>query len=53
MMVTDTAYYRNAAYHTPQDTFDRLDYVRMGKVVDGAFRAVVAEAGALYTLHIQ
>jgi Peptidase family M28 len=42
MMVTDTAFYRNKAYHTPQDTFDRLDYVRMGKVVDGVLRAVIA-----------
>jgi hypothetical protein len=41
MMVTDTAFYRNTAYHTPQDTADRLDYVRMGKVVDGVFRAVM------------
>jgi Peptidase family M28 len=47
MMVTDTAFYRNKAYHTPQDTFDRLDYVRMGKVVDGVYRAVMAEAGVL------
>jgi Peptidase family M28 len=47
MMVTDTAFYRNKAYHTPQDTFDRLDYVRMGKVVDGVLQAVVAEAGEL------
>jgi hypothetical protein len=46
MMVTDTAIYRNKAYHTPQDTADRLDYVRMGKVVDGVYRTVMAEAGA-------
>lgn len=45
MMVTDTAFYRNKAYHTPQDTADRLDYVRMGKVVDGVHRAVLAQAG--------
>ena len=44
MMVTDTAFYRNKAYHTPQDTADRLDYVRMGKVVDGVHRAVLAHA---------
>jgi Peptidase family M28 len=52
MMVTDTAFYRNKAYHTPQDTADRLDYMRMGKVVDGVYRAVMAEAGALYSLPI-
>jgi hypothetical protein len=44
MMVTDTAFYRNKAYHTPQDTADRLDYVRMGKVVDGVHGAVLAHA---------
>lgn len=42
MMVTDTAFYRNKAYHTPQDTADRLDYRRMAKVVDGV-RAVVMQ----------
>jgi hypothetical protein len=45
MMVTDTAFYRNKAYHTPQDTADRLDYARMGKVVDAVYQAVMAEAG--------
>jgi hypothetical protein len=44
MMVTDTAFYRNKAYHTPQDTADRLDYQRMGKVVDGVYRAVISQA---------
>jgi Zn-dependent M28 family amino/carboxypeptidase len=44
MMVTDTAFYRNKAYHTPQDTADRLDYVRMGKVVDGVHKAVRVHA---------
>jgi hypothetical protein len=43
-MVTDTAFYRNKAYHTPQDTADRLDYQRMGKVVDGVYRAVISQA---------
>jgi len=33
VMVTDTSFYRNEAYHTPEDTADRLDYVRMAKVV--------------------
>jgi hypothetical protein len=33
IMVTDTSFYRNEAYHTPEDTADRLDYVRMSKVV--------------------
>ena len=45
MMVTDTAFYRNKAYHTPQDTADRLNYRRMAKVVDGV-RAVVMQHAA-------
>lgn len=45
MMVTDTAFYRNRAYHTAQDTWDRLDYVRMAQVVDAVAAAVMAHAG--------
>ena len=33
VMVTDTAFYRNKAYHTSDDTPDRLDYDRMSQVV--------------------
>lgn len=44
MMVTDTAFYRNKAYHTPQDTADRLDYRRMAQVVDGVRAAVMQHA---------
>ena len=40
-MVTDTAYERNHAYHLPGDTYDRLDYVRMAKVVQGVYAFVV------------
>lgn len=35
LMVTDTAFNRNRAYHTAQDLPDRLDYRRMAKVVQG------------------
>ncbi len=35
VMITDTAFYRNRAYHTAADTADRLDYTRMARVVDG------------------
>ena len=42
VMITDTAFYRNTAYHTETDTADRLDYQRMGKVVQGVFAAVMA-----------
>jgi hypothetical protein len=45
MMVTDTAFYRNKAYHTPQDSADRLDYRRMAQVVEGV-RAVVMQHAA-------
>jgi Zn-dependent M28 family amino/carboxypeptidase len=37
LMVTDTAYYRNPHYHRPTDTFDKLDYRRMAKVVQGIY----------------
>lgn len=37
VMVTDTAFYRNEAYHTADDTPDRLDYKRMSEVVTGVY----------------
>lgn len=40
-MVTDTAFYRNADYHSAQDTADRLDYPRMARVVQGVHAAVL------------
>ena len=46
VMITDTAFLRNPAYHTMQDTPDRLDYVRMSKVVAGVRAAVMSLAGA-------
>lgn len=33
VMVTDTSFYRNKAYHKKTDTADRLDYEKMAKVV--------------------
>lgn len=41
VMITDTADNRNKAYHTPQDTPEKLDYVRMGDVVNGVYGLVV------------
>lgn len=35
MMVTDTAFLRNPNYHGAGDTWDKLDYKRMAKVVQG------------------
>lgn len=36
-MITDTAFLRNKAYHKSEDTFDRLDYEKMAKVIDGVY----------------
>ncbi len=41
VMITDTAFYRNHAYHTQEDVPDSLDYGRMAKVVQGVFAAVM------------
>ena len=41
VMITDTAFYRNEAYHEANDTWDRLDYEKMGKVVQGVYGAIV------------
>jgi hypothetical protein len=41
VMITDTAFYRNHAYHTSGDTPERLDYKRMAMVVGGVYGAVV------------
>lgn len=39
-MITDTAFYRNKAYHEDGDTADTLDYEKMGKVVVGVFESL-------------
>lgn len=39
LMITDTAFYRNKAYHKKDDTALRLDYERMSKVVVAVFEA--------------
>ena len=41
IMITDTANYRNLAYHSQEDTADRLDYFRMAQVVMGIHAAVI------------
>jgi Zn-dependent M28 family amino/carboxypeptidase len=45
MMVTDTAPFRYAPYHTRTDTPDKLDYDRTARVVSGLARVVVELAG--------
>jgi len=37
VMVTDTSYYRNDAYHSYRDTAERLDYVKMAQVIAGVY----------------
>jgi len=45
LMVTDTALFRYAPYHTPQDTWEKIDYDRMARVVRGLQRVVAEIAG--------
>ena len=40
VMVTDTAYFRNANYHQMSDTYDTLDYDKMSAVVDSVYFAL-------------
>ncbi len=40
VMITDTAFVRNFAYHTSNDTAERLDYARMGMVVEGVYKVI-------------
>lgn len=37
LMVTDTAFLRNPNYHRAGDTYDKLDYKRMAKVVQSVY----------------
>lgn len=41
IMITDTAFYRNQAYHSIADTADRLDYEKMAQVVYGVYHYVL------------
>lgn len=40
VMITDTAFFRNAAYHTAEDTPEKLNYPAMAQVVEGLFHAL-------------
>jgi Zn-dependent M28 family amino/carboxypeptidase len=46
VMVTDTSFYRNPAYHSRLDIADRLDYVKMAQVVRGVFHYLMKNAAA-------
>lgn len=41
IMVTDTAFYRNANYHEKTDTIASLDLNKMAKVVDGVYEVLI------------
>ncbi|MCB1627937.1 MAG: M28 family peptidase [Xanthomonadales bacterium] len=41
VLLSDTAFYRNAAYHTAQDTPDRLNYAAMADVVHGLYQVIL------------
>ncbi|OVE80606.1 hypothetical protein BVY03_05945 [bacterium K02(2017)] len=43
VMVTDTAFLRNRAYHTKNDTYDRLNYNKMAQIVYGIYRSILIE----------
>lgn len=45
VMVTDTALFRYAEYHTERDLPEMLDYERMARVVAGVERVITALAG--------
>ena len=47
VMVTDTALFRYPYYHSPEDTYDKLDYDRLARVVSGIEVVVRQLAGAL------
>jgi hypothetical protein len=40
VMVTDTAFYRNPAYHSAHDTYDTLNYEKMAQVICGIFKYI-------------
>jgi hypothetical protein len=46
LMVTDTALFRYAPYHTSADTPDQINYDRMARVVVGLARVITTLAGA-------
>ncbi len=41
VMITDTAFYRTPYYHTPQDTFEKLNYASMAELVKAFYRVLL------------
>ena len=50
IMITDTAFFRYAYYHTRQDTPEKIDYKRLARVTNG-LAAVIAEHADREELH--
>ena len=44
LMVTDTAPYRYPYYHTPEDTFDKIDFDKLARVVNGLTKVITGIA---------
>ena len=44
VMVTDTSFYRNDAYHSARDTADRLNYSNMAQVIFGIYHFIMQSA---------
>ena len=51
-MVTDTALFRYAPYHTREDTPDQINYERMARVVAGLARVVTTWRTRLHSKKI-
>ncbi|RJP84234.1 MAG: M28 family peptidase [Desulfobacteraceae bacterium] len=45
IMITDTAPFRYRYYHTGDDTWDRLNYSKMARVVNGILQAIISIFG--------
>lgn len=45
VLITDTAVYRDPAYHRSKDTPERLDYLRLARVTQGLARLLETTAG--------
>ncbi len=41
IMITDTAFFRNHAYHTADDTPEKLNYEKMADVLSGVFNLII------------
>jgi hypothetical protein len=43
IMITDTAFFRNKHYHTPEDTVEKLNLNKMADVVDGLVNTLLKD----------